>query len=119
MNQKKENKERCDYIRKQLTEFYKTKYVSLENDRKRYRAKAQELIEKNDYILSVNTYLHEEIEEEEIDPIALENEARQLFLSKMKKELEFEKTVCEMEGISIQPFINAIRAVLEEYDTYR
>lgn len=62
MNQKKENKERCDYIRKQLTEFYKTKYVSLENDRKRYRAKAQELIEKNRNLENLNERLRIENE---------------------------------------------------------
>lgn len=74
------------------------------------------VVEKNDFNLSVNTYLHDEIEKEKTDPIELENNARQLFLSRIKKELEFEKTVCEMESISIQPFINAIRDILEEYD---
>lgn len=73
-------------------------------------------IEENDFNLSVNIYLPEEVEKEYIDPIVLENEARRLFLERLKKELDFDKMVCEMEGISIKPFLNAIRAVVREYD---
>lgn len=78
-----------------------------------------ERIEENDYSLSVSLYIEEEIEKEEIDPAVLENEARRLFLIRLKKELDFDKMVCEMEGISMKPFINSIRAILREYDTKR
>ena len=74
-------------------------------------------VEENDFNLSVNIYLPEEIEREEIDPTVLENEARRLFLERLRKELDFDKMVCEMEGIEIKPFISAIRAILREYDT--
>lgn len=74
-------------------------------------------IEENDFNLSVSFYLPEEIEREEIDPSVLENEARRSFLERLRKELDFDKMVCEMEGIEIKPFINSIRAVLREYDT--
>lgn len=74
-------------------------------------------VEENDFNLSVNTYLPDIIEREEIDPAVLENEARRHFLEGLRKELDFDKMVCELEGISIQPFISAIRAVLREYDT--
>ena len=47
----------------------------------------------------------------------LENEARRSFLERLRKELDLDKMVCEMEGIEIKPFISAIRAVLREYDT--
>ena len=57
-----------------------------------------------------------EAEKEDIDPSVLENEARRLFLERLRKELDFDKIVCEMEGISMQPFINAIKAVIREYD---
>ncbi len=73
-------------------------------------------IEENDFNLSVNIYLPEEVEKEYIDPIVLENEARWHFLEILKKELDFDKMVCEMEGLSIKPFLNAIRAVVGEYD---
>jgi len=75
------------------------------------------IVEENDFNLSVNVYLPEIIEKEEIDPAVLENEARRSFLGRLRKELDFDKMVCEMEGISIQPFINVIRKILREYDT--
>jgi len=77
------------------------------------------MVEENDFNLSVNIYLPEEIEKEEIDPSVLENEARRLFLERLRKELDFDKMVCEMERINMKPFINAIRKILREYDTTR
>lgn len=97
----KKNRETTDIV---FEDKEKTETVSLER------------IEENDYSLSVSLYIEEEIEKEEIDPSVLENEARRLFLIKLKKELDFDKMVCEMEGISIRPFISAIRKILREYD---
>lgn len=97
----KKNRETTDIV---FEDKEKTETVSLER------------IEENDYSLSVSLYIEEEIEKEEIDPSVLENEARRLFLIRLKKELDFDKMVCEMEGISIRPFISAIRKILREYD---
>lgn len=85
-------------------------------DKEKTETVSLERIEENDYSLSVSLYIEEEIEKEEIDPSVLENEARRLFLIRLKKELDFDKMVCEMEGISIRPFISAIRKILREYD---
>lgn len=63
-----------------------------------------EQIAENDYNLTVSYYLPEEIEREEIDPIALELHARKSFLTRFDKEMEFEKTV------------SAIKQVLKKYD---
>lgn len=73
-------------------------------------------IAENDYNLTVNIYIQEEFEKEEIDPNVLESESRRLFLERLRKELDFDSIVCEMEGISIHPFINSIRIILKEYD---
>ena len=73
-------------------------------------------IEENDFNLSVNIYMPEEIKREEIDPSVLQDKARMLFLERLKKELDFEKKVCEMEGTSIKPFINAIKNILRQYE---
>lgn len=97
----KKNRETTDIV---FEDKEKTETVSLER------------IEENDYSLSVSLYIEEEIEKEEIDPSVLENEARRLFLIRLKKELDFDKMVCDMEGISIRPFISAIRKILREYD---
>lgn len=85
-------------------------------DGERTKTVPYEAVEENDFNLSVNVYLPEIVEKEEIDPAVLENEARRSFLERLRKELDFDKMVCEMEGISIQPFINAIRKILKEYD---
>lgn len=76
----------------------------------------QDEIANNGYSLTVSYYIEEEVEKEEINPIELENTARQAFLDKLRKELDFEKMVCEMEGISMQPFINSIKKIVREYD---
>lgn len=77
-----------------------------------------EEIKSNDYSLAVSLYIYEEEVKEEINPIELESDARRSFLERLRKELDFEKMVCEMEGISIQPFISDIRKILREYDSH-
>lgn len=76
----------------------------------------QDKIANNGYSLTISYYIEEKVEKEEINPIELENTARKAFLDKLRKELDFEKMVCEMEGISMQPFINAIKKIVREYD---
>ena len=51
------------------------------------------------------------------DPLALEIEARQSFLNAFESQLKMQKMICEIEGASIQPFVNALKRILEEYDT--
>ena len=70
----------------------------------------------NDYCLSPSLYIPDEIEKEEIDPTVLEKESRKLFINRVRQELQFDKMVCEMEGISIHPFIVSIKSVLNEFD---
>lgn len=73
-------------------------------------------IEGNDFQLSVSSYIIEIEEKEEIDPIDLEMHARKAFLSRLGKELEFEKMVCEMENLDMKPFITAIKSIIKQYD---
>lgn len=70
----------------------------------------------NDFNLSPSVYLPEKIEKEEIDPLKLESEARRSFLVRLRRELEFERMVCMMEGISIRPFLEAIKRIVKEYE---
>ena len=55
-------------------------------------------------------------EKEEIDPMALENGARNSFLVRLRRELDIERIVCMMEGISMKPFLDAIRQIVKEYE---
>ena len=88
--------------------------VIFENENRVEVIKQNDIAE-NDFNLSVNIYIEEKVEREEIDPLVLENEARRSFLERLKRELDFDKMICEMEGISIQPFIKAIRIMLNKY----
>lgn len=72
-------------------------------------------VQQNNYNLSVNLYIRVEDEKEEINPIELETTARKQFLNKLERELNFEKHVCEMEGISIMPFIREIEEICKRY----
>ena len=93
----------------------KTTNIIFENG-ERIENVSRETVEENDYSLSVNLYIEEETEKEEIDPAVLENEARMSFLIGLKKELDFDRMVCEMEGISMKPFVIAIKNVLKQYE---
>lgn len=73
-------------------------------------------IKGNDFQLSVSSYIIEIAEKEEIDPIALEMHARKVFLERLDKELAFEKTICEIEKLDMQPFIRAIKSIVRQYD---
>ena len=85
-------------------------------DETRTESVSLQTIAENGFVLSVNTYLPEIVEKEEIDPMILESEARQSFLKKLRSELEFEKTVCDMEGISMNPFLKAIKRIVSEFE---
>lgn len=86
-------------------------------DGERVEVVSYEAIKENSFTLTPSIYLLEENEKEEIDPCILENEARRNFLHRLKKELDFDKMVCELQGISMKPFISAIKRVLREYET--
>ena len=73
-------------------------------------------IAENDFILSPSTYLPEEVEKEKVDPLALEDGARNSFLAGLRRELDIERMVCMMEGISMRPFLDAIKGIVKEYE---
>lgn len=97
----RKNKKTTDII---FEDGYKTEVIT------------QKEVEENGFVLSVSTYIQEEVKKEEVNPLELESAARKSFLERLRAELDFEKMVCEMEGISMQPFLNAIRKILREYD---
>ena len=75
-----------------------------------------EEVQKNDYNLSVSSYVQKEEPKEIIDPVELEREARNRFCEKLRKDIEFDRTVCELEGWNFKEYIRQIRAVIDEYD---
>lgn len=97
----KKNKTKTDIIFKH-NEFCRT-------------VKFEEIVE-NDFNLSVSTYIDETPPKEEIDPIALEIEARETIISCLDKDLSFSLFVAGAENIPFQPFIDRIKAVVQKYD---
>ncbi|ECI3885374.1 hypothetical protein AHV09_00360 [Salmonella enterica subsp. enterica] len=69
----------------------------------------------NDYTLSVNTYLPAEIIREEINPFELETELRERQLKNLKTGLEISRFCCQMEGLSLNPHLDAIIALVESF----
>lgn len=80
------------------------------------RTVSLEEVRKNDFNLSVSTYVQKEEQKEFIDPLQLDYLARKNFCQKLRKELEFEKMVCEMEGLSFSYFIKQIKAIIKEFE---
>lgn len=77
--------------------------------------KLEEIIE-NNFNLSVSNYIDETPQKEEIDPIALEMEARKSLISDLDKGLLFSLFVANTENIPFQPFVDEIKAVVQKYD---
>lgn len=93
----------------------KTTDIIFEDGERTERVPYQTIAE-NDFSLSPSIYLPEEIEKEEIDPLALEDGARNSFLAGLRRELDIERMVCMMEGISMRPFLDAIKGIVKEYE---
>lgn len=72
-------------------------------------------IKNNDYVLSVNLYVEEDKTQELINPKSLQTQARNGFLNKLKKELNFDLQVCKMEGWNFEEYINQIENVINEF----
>lgn len=68
------------------------------------------------YSLSPNIYVYEEAEKEIIDPVWLQEHARKEFVISIRKQLDFEKAVCGLEGTSIQPLLEEIKKIITEYE---
>lgn len=75
-----------------------------------------EEIRENDYSLSPSNYIQREPVKEIVDPIELEMNARRGFIKRFRSELNFELQVCLMEQISIQPFLDALKEIIEEFE---
>lgn len=74
-------------------------------------------VEANDFILTVSSYLPpERPDAPPIDPLSTELDARRQCISRIRRELEFSKIVCELEGWKIQPFIADIKKAVRKFE---
>lgn len=74
-------------------------------------------VKANSFNLSVSSYVYKEPEKEIIDPLALEESARQLAVARLKQEIQFSMMVSKFEGCDMKPFFDALRAVIDECET--
>ena len=79
------------------------------------RTVSAEEVKENGYTLSVSSYIYEEPQREAIDPEKIQRDAQMAFLQSLRAQLDFEKTIAEMDGRSIQPLIAEIEAIISEY----
>lgn len=79
--------------------------------------KIDEII-KNDYQLSVSQYVYEEVVIEYIDPIKLQNKARQQTINKLIKDIEFDKCVCELEGFDFNEYLIELKKIICSFEKH-
>lgn len=73
----------------------------------------------NDYNLSTNNYIIEEVEREEVDLNEVNRDVRKGTLAMIKSTLDMEKMIADLDGTNISDFINEIRKLLDEYEVQK
>ena len=75
-----------------------------------------EEIKENGYSLNVSSYVQPpQPERPPIDPLALERKAQESAVKRIRAEIKFSLMVARMEGWSIEPFLDAIHDVINEF----
>lgn len=72
-------------------------------------------IQENDYALNVSTYIQKEHVKEYIDTMELQRKARAAMLQRIKRDIEFDQQVCELEGWSTKAYLQSIIKLVKEY----
>jgi type I restriction enzyme M protein len=67
------------------------------------------------YTLSVSSYVQPTIEKEVVDPRALESEARQDIIKRLRLELEMSYMIAQFEGWDMMDFADDLRKVIDDF----
>ena len=70
---------------------------------------------KNDYILSVSSYVQKEEVKEKINPIELQEKARYQMISKIKKDILIDKMVCDIEGWNFESYLEELKKEINNF----
>lgn len=81
---------------------------------KSYTATFEE-VKGNDFVLSVNSFVIEEKQQIQHDPIQLQKNARNGMLKRIKADIELDKMICEMEGYNFNEYLMSIKNLIETY----
>ena len=87
----------------------------VDNEEKLSRVVPFDEIVNNDYNLSVNTYVQKEVEKVIIDPNDLQRKARMAMCKRLRKDIEMDKMICELEGWDFNPYLDDLKNVLNSY----
>lgn len=87
----------------------------IDNENKLSRVVTFDEIVNNDYNLSVSAYVQKEVEKVIIDPNDLQQKARLLMCKRLRKDIEMDKIICELEGWDFNPYLDDLKNVVNSY----
>ena len=91
--------------------------ITFIKDSKSYTANIDE-IAKNDFNLSVNSYIQHEIEKERIDIYSLNHNVNSNLIKGIEKQLELNKMIDSLEQTNYHDsLLNMLKAVIKKYST--
>lgn len=95
-----------------------TDIVFINDETKETKTIKLEEIIKNDYNLSIQNYIIKEEKKEYINPIELEENARNHLYNKIKKELDFSKMVCKFENLDFNEVLIELEKIINSYKEF-
>ena len=88
-------------------------FIDYEKD-KSYVASFEE-IKRNDFVLSINSFIKEEVIKVKYDPKELQINSRESMIKKIKADIEFDKMVCELEGYDFNEYLDSLQNVVSSF----
>lgn len=88
-------------------------FIDYEKD-KSYVASFEE-IKRNDFVLSINSFIKEEVIKVKYDPKELQINSRGSMIKKIKADIEFDKMVCELEGYDFNEYLDSLQNVISSF----
>lgn len=88
-------------------------FIDYEKD-KSYVASFEE-IKRNNFVLSINSFIKEEVIKVKYDPKELQTSSRESMIKKIKADIEFDKMVCELEGYDFNEYLDSLQNVISSF----
>ena len=88
-------------------------FIDSEKD-KSYTATFEE-IKANDFVLSVSSFVKDEVKQIKYNPNELQSNSRTNMIKKIKADIEIDKMVCELEGYNFTEYLDNLQAVVSSY----
>ena len=88
-------------------------FIDIEKD-KSYIATFEE-IRANNFVLSVSSFVQDEIKRIKYNPNELQSNSRTNMIKKIKADIEIDKMVCELEGYNFTEYLDSLQAVVSSY----